>query len=444
MTKTYVQETAYYKQTCLKKVEILDSWKKNLKKSISGLDKRQRKKFSGSKTGDLPYGYILPKNKDINKCRPVVSYFNHPHKKLFNICSRAIMGMLKRIDKEHCILWKTGDLKKDLEEKIEKIVDDREDRKVCIKAYDIKQFYTNLNHKEIGKAWRWLLDCVKKKVRNCEFVSVCNNGKEPVRLGRKCGLYGWHDVDVNTIGRVIEMDLNNTFFTIGDITLQQTKGIPMGSPLSPVLAIMVCAYYENMFFKTCSTDERKRIEGIRYVDDIITIGGFEDNNLYDKSKTMKVMHEFESCYHEDLILEEEMIVENEFFTFLEGNIKIDDNNELIMKHKNINWANVRHYGKQKIKRFIHWSSFTSNRIKKSIVLGALNRILVHSSSEYWIIQSIMKLFFELYNLKYPFTFLRRIINTIRNKRKERESLWNKLDEIFQKVILFEQSLKAMP
>ena len=74
MTKTYVQETAYYKQICLTKVEILDSWKKNLKQATSGLDKKQRKKFSGCKNGDLPYGYILPKNKDINKCRPVVSY----------------------------------------------------------------------------------------------------------------------------------------------------------------------------------------------------------------------------------------------------------------------------------------------------------------------------------------------------------------------------------
>ena len=283
---------------------------------------------------------------------------------------------------------------------------------------------------------------MKKRVRNCEFVSVSNDKKEPVRLGRKCGLYGWHDIDLDTIGKVIHMDLNNTFFTIGNVTLQQTKGVPMGSPLSPVLAIMVCAYYENTFFKTCSVDNRKRIEGIRYVDDIITVGVFKENDQYDKSKTLKVMHEFESCYHEDLVLEKEHIVDNEFFTFLEGNIKIDDT-ELIMKHKNINWVNLRCFGKQKIKRFIHWFSFTSNRIKRSIVLGALSRILVHSSSDYWILQSVMKLFFELYTLKYPFTFLRRTINMIRFKRKEKENIWKRLDEVLRKVILFEQSLSAM-
>ena len=50
------------------------------------------------KNSGLPYGYILYKNKETSRVRPIVSYFSHPLKEVFFIVQRALSYMLKRID----------------------------------------------------------------------------------------------------------------------------------------------------------------------------------------------------------------------------------------------------------------------------------------------------------------------------------------------------------
>jgi hypothetical protein len=59
------------------------------------MNDKKRKYYN--KNNSIPYGYIIPKSKDVKKCRPVISYYNHPYKNLLNICNRVIMGMLKMI-----------------------------------------------------------------------------------------------------------------------------------------------------------------------------------------------------------------------------------------------------------------------------------------------------------------------------------------------------------
>jgi len=42
--------------------------------------------------------------------RPIVSYFNHPLKKLFNTTAKAITVMMKTSKVEHLAIWGTGKL----------------------------------------------------------------------------------------------------------------------------------------------------------------------------------------------------------------------------------------------------------------------------------------------------------------------------------------------
>ena len=110
---------------------------------------------------------------------------------------------------------------------------------------------------------------------------------EKVRIGKHYNyddekIYGWTNMDFDTLYMVINMDLENSMFTVGDVILMQLKGIPMGSPISPILAIMVCAYYESSFYKNCNSDERKRTEGVRYVGDIIVYGIYNQKIIGDK------------------------------------------------------------------------------------------------------------------------------------------------------------------
>ena len=263
---------------------------------LSRIDKNKRNKIK-NKNGQIPYGYVIPKDKDKNKYRPVVSYYNHKYKKLLNTVSRGVAGMLKMIDDEkHCILWKTGDLHKIMNEKITKLLGNssKNNKYIKIRSYDIKNFYTNLNHNEIRKAFRWLVSEVRKKKRVCKYVSVCRNKDEKVRFGSRVDLDGWTVFDFSVFEDVIDMDLEFAIFRIGDVLLQQEKGVPMGSPLSPILAILVAAYYESCFFENCQEDERKLIDGVRYVDDITILAVCDRNSSSDEDRIEALMDKMEN------------------------------------------------------------------------------------------------------------------------------------------------------
>ena len=74
-------------------------------------------------------------------------------------------------------------------------------------------------------------------------------------------------VTIENMMEVMEFDIDNIFFTIGDKIIKQTLGIPMGSPASPAMAIALCMYYEHRFQE--SNPEFGIIQGHRYVDDLI-------------------------------------------------------------------------------------------------------------------------------------------------------------------------------
>ena len=58
----------------------------------------------------IPYSYILVKAKDINRSRPIVSYFNHPLKKTFNYASRGLSFILKNSNMKSFTMWACKDM----------------------------------------------------------------------------------------------------------------------------------------------------------------------------------------------------------------------------------------------------------------------------------------------------------------------------------------------
>ena len=63
--------------------------------------------------------------------------------------------------------------------------------------------------------------------------------------------------------------LQNAYLRVGTFVLQQCKVITMGSPLSPMLAILYCPRIESYFLNTLTTNIR--FNSIRYIDDILII-----------------------------------------------------------------------------------------------------------------------------------------------------------------------------
>ena len=68
------------------------------------------------------------------------------------------------------------------------------------------------------------------------------------------------------IEKVVMFDLENCFIKLGDIVVRQREGVAMGSPLSPVLAVLICVKYEKEFMGGVDRERRVRIR--RYVDDV--------------------------------------------------------------------------------------------------------------------------------------------------------------------------------
>ena len=53
--------------------------------------------------------------------------------------------------------------------------------------------------------------------------------------------------------------------------LRQTKGIPMGDPLSPGMTIGTCAWMEKEWMNTITVQDQQRFRAKRFMDDILLI-----------------------------------------------------------------------------------------------------------------------------------------------------------------------------
>ena len=108
--------------------------------------------------------------------------------------------------------------------------------------------YTALDHTAITSSLSWLLDralsrrhgiVVPKDRTVCpRFANCCTNHEHGFYLTKR---------DIKSIVQLLQFDLENIYFTSRGHLLRQTIGIAMGSPLSPALAIMNCAFYEHKF-----------------------------------------------------------------------------------------------------------------------------------------------------------------------------------------------------
>ena len=106
--------------------------------------------------------------------------------------------------------------------------------------------HTSLDHASITTAVTDVLKHVSKNTRRKEVMVPKSKMMGTPHLGRSSSV---DDKAVtftfDELLDIVKFDLNNAYFRIGDTILQQRVGIPMGSPLSPALAQIVCAWYET-------------------------------------------------------------------------------------------------------------------------------------------------------------------------------------------------------
>ncbi|GBG90909.1 hypothetical protein CBR_g51416 [Chara braunii] len=126
--------------------------------------------------GRLGHGYILLKNKDIGRFRPITPSYSEPSKQAGQRVTGALNGMITLLPPSgHFNLKSTGGLKRRVEEITRWALAKGEGGTIKGLSFDVKEMFNELPHASILKVVEWLRGRMKKKKR--EGVYVKKKGK---------------------------------------------------------------------------------------------------------------------------------------------------------------------------------------------------------------------------------------------------------------------------
>jgi hypothetical protein len=119
--------------------------------------------------GSLPYAYVNRKNKDTNRCRSIVAFSNAPHLVQLRYCARSFYFIIKQIRVNTFTLWTAHDFRDPILLLIDKLRNspwaNGYDISLVGVASDVKDMYSNLEHRDIMSAVAWALSVFRKQFR---------------------------------------------------------------------------------------------------------------------------------------------------------------------------------------------------------------------------------------------------------------------------------------
>ena len=144
---TFYDDTDHYKHTHKNKSEIMEDFQKFHEKNGEKIHRFHGKKRS------IPYAYTLLKFKDINRTRPIVSYFKHPLKETYNFASRALAHVIRMAQTDNFTLWKCQDMKQRIQKAQQDLTSQFNNTtkimplilKTCTRNYHTKKFLSPSN-----------------------------------------------------------------------------------------------------------------------------------------------------------------------------------------------------------------------------------------------------------------------------------------------------------
>ena len=219
--------------------------------------------------------------------------------------------------------------------------------------------------------------------------------------------------------RFVQFDLSNVFFTLGDTVLKQINGIPMGSPNSPALAIIVCAHAEHLF--ACSITDFAHYFAKRYMDDIHLTVFYPVADRHASSLAHNFLSDFASIYPSSLTLEHTGSGSTDF---LESTISYPDYSTPECLSLPSSSMFCRYFIKNgpsltspilKFSRLQHFASYRSLSHRRGSLVGTLLRITTHSCSSPSLAPmflSTLLLLGELHKLDFPARFLHKTISRL--------------------------------
>lgn len=322
-TNTLLEDQSVYNKinkftitTLQKSVEkILDSW--TLKKIIN----EETRKILKPDNCHIARLYTLPKIHKTNfPHRPIVSSINFPTYKLANFIQKFITGSLPKYPSE------TKDsftLKEILNNTI--IPND-----YVLVSFDVTSLYTNIPLTLVTKSL---------EKRNDLFNTKLN---------------------ITEIKRAVNLIMNTTYFTFNEQIYKQISGLPMGSPLAPILSHLVMVDLEE----ECLSKLKFNVPLYkRYVDDIIIALPINEIN--------STLHIFNS-YHPNLKFTIEHEINNSI-AFLDLYLTRENNKITTNWYRKPTWSG----------RLINFFSHHPFRQKIGIIYMLVDRAIKLSNEKHW-------------------------------------------------------------
>ena len=370
-------------------------------KDIINLWERTYKHFSWhhiapyNKKGDFNRPYLLFKSKNVTehdvrikkweKARPIAPQTKHPMSKLFHLAGRAWSFITSNIPGEHFTLNKIGQLQEFFTEVEDKLA---VQGKIHAQVKDIEGCFCNMPKQAITEGLQQITELITDN-QGYKAVYVPCRGRHPCRWKPR---KGYKELRFSDLLDIMNFALENTIIKHMDGSLyKQVRGIPMGDPHSPGMAIGACAFMERKWLQTLSPEFKKSMLAKRYMDDILIFS----------IKNIDVNTILQRCYTEPLKLED---TQND--TFLETTFKIVDNK---IQH----WLkNENHPHQTKVWRYAHFHSNMAFKQKKAVLQACLRKVHLAASDNAHRRASAIQKLQEFGKLQYPYKLLWTICTTM--------------------------------
>ena len=166
--------------------------------------------------------------------------------------------------------------------------------------------------------------------------------------------------------------MDHVYFMVGDAMLKQVKGLPMGSPPSPVLANLTCGVgYEKEYIERMGTAGGERIWGVRSMDDVVIVSTYTMGDEEGRLRAVSRLEELK--YHVSMELERTDDDTDGWQRYLEGEIRIV-RDRMDVRFFNVNSVSLQGNGTCIKPRVQSGASYIPNTIRRSYVYGALKRM----------------------------------------------------------------------
>ena len=200
----------------------------------------------------MPILYSLPKiHKLNNPIRPIVSFTNSPTYNLSSFLSNIISQNIN---------YRSGYSIKNSIHLCDTLQDFTMPPNCLLVSFDISNLFTNVPIPEC-------LQSVRSLLSTSEFP----------------------DVVVHQMYSLLELALQQNFFSFNNKTYKQVSGLAMGCPLSPILAEIFLADFERVLNDLPMFSERVRLWR-RYVDDIFCVFEGDEGDVREFAENLNIVH----------------------------------------------------------------------------------------------------------------------------------------------------------